>query len=196
MFIDFVALQLVDLVAALVLLAVYVLFFVEHDSRRVAPGFLLSGFIATVTGLYMIFTWPLPGSFNIAFGELIVLFGSIFFFAGLALQRDWDLLSIAIVSVLAGVAAIIVGIRILDLKLTQAPGIAGLGYLFTGVAGILVLPVYFWKKSMLLRIITTVVILVAAVLWAITGYASYWAHLDEFGKWLPATMHAAPPAGS
>jgi len=196
MFIDYVALMLVNLVIALVLLAVYVAFLIDKDSKRIAPGFLLSGFIGLVTGFGMIFVWPLPGSYNIAFGEPAVLFGALFFFGGLALLRDWDLLSIGIVAVLASIVAVIVGLRLINLKMTQEPVLAGLGFIFTGVGGILTLPTYFFKKSITLRVITTIVILIGAAIWALTGYASYWAHPAQFAKWLPETMRQAAAAAA
>jgi len=37
-----------------------------------------------------------------------------------------------------------------------------------------------------------VIFLAAAAIWAFTGYGSYWAHLQAFGKWAPATMPPAP----
>ncbi len=197
MFIDYVALMLVNLVIALVLLAVYVAFLIDSDPKRIAPGFLLTGFIAIVTGFAMNFAWPLPGSANIVFGEPSVLLGGIFFFTGIALIREWDLLSLGIAAALSGIVAIILGIRLLGkVPPTQEPALAGLGFIFAGIGAILMLPTYFLKKSVPLRAITAIVILIAAAIWAITGYASYWAHPEAFGKWLPETLrHAAAAAG-
>jgi len=188
-FIDYVALMLVNLVIALVLLAVYVAFLIDSDPKRIAPGFLLTGFIAIVTGFAMNFTWPLPGSANIVFGEPSVLLGGILFFAGLAIVYEWDLLSIGIAGVLASIVAIILGIRLLgSVPQTQSPLLAGLGFIFVGIGGILTLPTYFLKKSIPMRAITAIVILIAALIWAITAYGAYWEHPAAFGKWLP-TIH-------
>lgn len=79
MFIDYITLMLINLVAGLVLLAAYVYFGLdEPNQKRWIPGFGVVGAIALVTGLHMTFTWPVIGSFNIAFGETTVLFGILF----------------------------------------------------------------------------------------------------------------------
>ncbi len=195
MFIDYVALMLVNLVIALVLLAVYVAFLIDSDPKRIAPGFLLTGVIAVVTGFAMNFAWPLPGSANIVFGEPSVLLGAVFFFTGLALVKEWDLLSMGIAAAFAGIVAVILGIRLLGkVPPTQEPLLAGLGFIFAGVGAILMLPTYFLKKNVPIRTITAIVLVIAAVIWAVTGYGAYWAHPEAFGKWLPETLRQAAAA--
>lgn len=186
LFIDYVALMLANLVFALVLLAVYAAFLIDSDPKRIAPGFLLVGFVAAVTGFGMSFTWPLPGSANLVFGEPSILLGVLFFFTGLSILKEWDLLTMGIGAVIAGVVAIILGIRLLgNVPETQSPVIAGLGYIFAGAGAILMLPTYFFKKSTGWRAITAIVVTIAAVLWAITAIGSYWMHPAAFAKWLP-----------
>src|SRR4030042_2280397 len=140
MFIDYLTVMLINLVAGLLLLALHLVAFMERNPKKLAPGFLLTGFIGAATGLHMTLTWPLPGSHNIAFREMSLLFGALFFFAGLALLREWDLLGLGIYAVLAGVAAVVVGARILNLGLTKQPLVTFLGFLLTGGGGILTPP--------------------------------------------------------
>jgi putative membrane protein len=194
MFVDYLTLMLVNLVAGLLLLAVHLVFFMEQDSKRLAPGFLLTGSLGAATGLHMTLKWPLPGPHNIAFGEMSLLFGALFFFAGLALLREWDLLGLGIYAVLAGLAAVVVGARILNKSLTQEPVLTFLGYLFTGVGGILTLPAYLLHKSLAFRIVVALVLLVGAAIWAFTGYGSYWVHLESFAKYFPGGPPPAPAA--
>ena len=52
--------------------------------------------IALITGLHMTLTWPIPGSFNIAFGEATVLFGILFVGTSLTLVMGWELLTLGI----------------------------------------------------------------------------------------------------
>ncbi|KAB8330051.1 DUF981 family protein [Scytonema tolypothrichoides VB-61278] len=67
MFINYITLMLINLVAGLVLLAGYVYFGLDHaNQKRWIPGFGMTGAIALVTGLHMIFTWPVIGSYNLA----------------------------------------------------------------------------------------------------------------------------------
>ncbi len=190
MFVDFLTLMLVNLVAGLLLLALHLVFFIERDPKRLAPGFLLTGFLGTTTGLYMVLKWPLPGAHNIAFGEMGLLFSALFLFAGLALLLEWDLLGLGIYGVLASLAALVVGVRILNKGMTAAPLLSFLGFLFTGVGGILTLPAYALRKSLTFRVVVAVLLLLGAAIWAFTGYGSYWAHLESFAKYFPG---GAPP---
>ncbi|HVP19446.1 MAG TPA: DUF981 domain-containing protein [Spirochaetia bacterium] len=188
MFIDFLTLMLMNLVVALVLFALFMGRLIDRDPKKVVPGFLLTGFIALMTGFRMIFTWPLPGPYNFAYGEMTVAYGGLFFMAGLAIVFGWDLITVGIYAFFAGIAAVIIGLRILTLGLTNEPVLAFAGFALTGISAILTLPALFFKEARVLRIILSVLLLVCAVIWAFTGYAAYWGHFDAFAKWAPATM--------
>jgi len=192
MFIDYLTVMLLNLVAGLFLLALFVFKYFEKDQKIMAPGFLITGFIGTVTGFHMIFTWPLPGSNNIAFGEMELLFGVLFLVAGIAVLKDWDLLTITLYAMFAGVAAIVVGISLMSHNMTKSPLLAGLGYILAGAGAVLTFPVYLLKKNKAVRVIVALVLLAAAGIWALTTYASYFEHLGAFAKWLPSTIPAAP----
>jgi putative membrane protein len=71
--------MLINLVAGLAFVAPYVYRGLGiPDQKHWVPGFAMSGFVALAVGLYMIWNWPLPGSYNIAIGDLPVLFGIVF----------------------------------------------------------------------------------------------------------------------
>ncbi|WP_455382745.1 DUF981 family protein [Salinispira pacifica] len=186
MFIDFLALMLINLVAGLLLFAVYFFWFLEEGQKKMAAGFLAVGFIQTVTGLDVIFRWPLPSSYNVGFGEPAVMFGVLFFVLGLALLLEWDLLSLGIVAVLFGAVAVVVGIRMLSLGMTKEPILTFFGYLLSGIVGLAALPGYYLREYPIVRALVALAALGAAVLWAITGYASYWGHLESFAKYKPS----------
>ncbi len=188
MFIDFLTLMLTNLVVSLVLFALFMGRLIDTEPKKMIPGFLLTGFIALVTGFRMIFTWPLPGPYNFPYGEMTVFYGGMFFMAGLAIAFGWDLITVGIYSFFAGIASIIIGVRVLNLNLTSEPLLAAAGFVLTGISAILTLPALYFKKAKALRIVLAVILLVCAVLWAITGYAAYWQHFDAFAKWTPATM--------
>ena len=95
------------------------------------------GVIALANGLRMIWNWPLPGSYNIAYGELSALFGIIFLGAALALEKGWRLLTVGIYACFAGLAAAIVGLRIIVLGMTKQPLVSGAGMILAGVGGAL-----------------------------------------------------------
>jgi putative membrane protein len=193
--IDFLTLMLVSMTAGLFLLAYYVYRGIgAENTKRWVPGFAMTGFIAVVTGLRMIFTWPLSGSYNIAFGEMSVLFGVLFLGAALALWKDWEMRTVSIYALFAGAAAIVVGARIISLGMTKSPVVSGIGFILTGLGGLfawlccLAEPILSLRTNQTLRAIGAIVLILAAAIWAFTGYVAYWDHLESFSNWVPLTM--------
>ena len=83
--------------AGLVVLAFFVAFAVHKDDLRCwSPAFLITGLIASITGFVMSFTWPLPYPYNIAFGELSVMFGMLYLAAALSQIKGWSLMPVSI----------------------------------------------------------------------------------------------------
>lgn len=186
MFIDYITLMLINLAAGLVLLAGYVYFGLDSSNqRRWIPGFGVVGAISLVTGLHMTFTWPVPGSFNLAFGETTILFGILFIGTSLALAMGWELLTLSIYGFFAGLVSLLIGFRFINLGLTQSPLLSGIGFILVGLGGIFAAPTLYLKKSRLLRSIGAIVLIVAAFIFAYIGLTSYWAHLAIFSTWQP-----------
>ena len=195
MLIDYLTLMLVSMTAGLLLLAYYVYRGLDDENpQRWVPGFVMTGFIALITGLHMSLTWPLPGSFNIAYGEMSVLFGILFLGAALALWKGWEMPTVAIYAFFAGVAAVVVGARIINLGMTKRPLVSGMGFILSGLGGIfawlccLAKPILSLQTNRMLRAIGALVLVGAALIWALTGYMAYWEHLASFAEWIPATM--------
>jgi putative membrane protein len=185
-FINYITLMLINMVTGLALLASFVYHGFDSNPKRWIPGFGMVGAIALATGLPMIWTWPVVGSFNIAFGETTVLFGILFVTTAIALAMNWDLYPITVYGFFAGITAILIGIRIINLDLTRRPLMSGLGFILTGLGGVLAAPtLVFLKDNRPWRILGTVVLIVAAVIWAITGYLAYWGHIADYGNWQP-----------
>ena len=189
MFINYITLMLINLVAGLFLLAGYVYFGLNRtNQKRWVPGFGMTGAIALVTGLHMIFTWPVTGSFNIAYGETTVLFGILFLGTAIALAQGWDLLTVAIYGFFAGLAAIVIGVRIINLGLTKSPLLSGIGFILTGLGGVFAAPTLYFQSIRTLRIIGAIVLVAAALIFAFTGYLAYWGHLAGYSNWKPLPM--------
>lgn len=190
MFIDYLTLIMVNLVAGTGLLAYFVYKGLDSENEKYyAPAFGMVGLVALISGLHMTFTWPLPGSFNIAFGESTVLFGAVFLGTGITLARDGDLLPISIYAFFAGLYSVIVGVRIIDLGITKHPVASGLGFLLAGLGGVVAAPgLKFLKENKLIRYFATAVLVAITLFWAYTFYQSLWGHIESFSNWTPPTM--------
>ena len=190
MFIDFLTLVMINLVAGTVLLAWYLWKGIdEKDQRAYAPAFLVIGLLGVITGLEISFTWPLPGAYNVGFGDTSTLFGVVFLATGLALWQGWSLLPTSIYAFFAAIDAIIVGLRIWSLQLTQEPIISSAGFILAGLSGLGVFPFLMWfRKNSTVRWIGIVLLLATAAIWAVTFYGALWGHLASFAKYVPATM--------
>jgi putative membrane protein len=189
MFIDYLTIIMINLVAGTALLAYYLFNgFLAEDQRPFAAGFGLVGLLGVILGLVLTFTWPLPGSYNIAYGEATTLFGGVFLATAFALYQRWDLKPVTIFAFFAGVYAVIVGIRIISLDMTKEPLISGIGFILAGLGGVLAFPAFGLLKNKTFRMLAALVLLVTALLWAFTFYNSLWAHLESFASWVPATL--------
>ncbi len=196
MFIDWVSLLLLNMVAGFCLLAGYVYTGIEDSNQtRWAPGFLIVGAVAVVFGGIIAVTWPLPGPYNPAYGEMSVLLGIIFLGAGVAMAKGWDLSIVAWYALFAGIAAVIIGVRILELKLTLKPLPSGVGFILSGLGGVFAAPTLLYLRgSRAWRALAAVILLAAAAIWATTAYAEYWINMKRLGDWAPLLMRVAGKA--
>jgi putative membrane protein len=197
MFIDYVSLLLVNMVAGLVLLAAYVVAGPEtSEPKKWIPGFGLVGLIALVFGGHMTMTWPIIGPYNSMYGEMSVLLGGLFLGTAVALARGWSLMPLGVYAFFAGVAAVVIGVSIIHLRLTLMPALAGTGFILSGLGGIFAAPTLAWfKDNRKFRIAAAVVLLAAAAIWAMTVYMEYWLHPMMFKAWKPLTMLQEMPKG-
>lgn len=176
--IDFVTLLLVNMSAALVVLAAFLWQGMDRpDNRSWAAAFGIAGLVATVAGFVMTFTWPIPAPYSMAYGEMSVLFGVLFLGASVALAAGWRLLPLGYYAFLPGLAAILLGVRIIHESLTLSPMISGVGFILTGLCGVGACPTLRRPDVRGLRIVGIVVILAAAAIWTATCFPAYWIHM-------------------
>ncbi|MBW4537746.1 MAG: DUF981 domain-containing protein [Myxacorys chilensis ATA2-1-KO14] len=194
MFIDYITLMLINLAAGLSLLSAYVYRGLDEPiQKRWVPGFGVVGAIALVTGLHMVFTWAVPGSYNIAFGETSVLFGILFVGTAWALAAGWELITLAAYGFFAGLAATLIGIRIINLGLTQTPLVTGVAFILTGLGGIFAAPTLHWKSTRSLRTVGALILGLAALIFTVIALKAYWSHLEGFSNWKPLPMRGVTP---
>ena len=186
LFIDYLSLLLINMVAGLAILAFYLFKGIEEEQQgKWAAAFAIPGFIALLNGFHMIWHWPLPGSYNSAFGEPSILFGALLLGASLSLAKGWDLMPLSIYSFFAGLVAVVLGVRIIHLGMTAMPLLSGTGFILTGLAGVFAAPVLYLKKHRAIRVFAALMLLITAAIWAVNGYGAYWMHMDGFTKWMP-----------
>jgi putative membrane protein len=190
MFIDYLTMIMINLVAGSFLLAYYLWRGMDDaDQRPYAAAFFGVGLLSLVAGLHLSFNWPLPGSYNVAYGDTTTLFGVVFLATAIALWQGWSLTPVAIYAFFAGIDAVIVGARILNLGLTKEPLVSAVGFIFAGLGGIGAAPFFlFFQKNRMVRMLGALMMLGVAVLWAVAFYNALWGHMEGFGKWLPPTM--------
>jgi putative membrane protein len=189
MFIDYVALMLINLAAGLTLLAAYLYFGLGSSNQtRWIPSFGVVGTIALITGLHMTLTWPIPGSFNIAFGETTTLFGILLVGTSLTLTMGWELLALGIYGFFAGLVSLLIGFRFISLGLTPVAVPAGIGFILVGLGGVCAAPTLFLKENRFLQTIGAIVLIVAALIFTFIGLSTYWVHIADFATWQPLTM--------
>lgn len=190
MFIDFLTLVMINLVAGTTLLAYYLWKGLDaEDQKPYAAAFGVTGLLSLILGLRLSFTWPLPGAYNVGYGDATTLFGVVFLATAISLAKGWDLLPVSIYGFFAGVDAVIVGLRIWSLQLGKEPLAAAVGFVLAGLGGVFSFPFLRWfRDNKAVRWIAILVLLATAAIWAVTFYASLWSHLASFSKWVPATM--------
>lgn len=176
--IDYVTLMLINMAAALILIGAFLLVGIaKNDTRSWSPPFLMSGLVATITGFAMSFTWPLPSPYNIAFGEMSVLLGVLLLGAGVAIAKGWDLFPICLYAFFAGLVAILIGIRFIDLGLSAKPLLSGIGFILSGICGVCSGLAVKFKQNTCLQICGAIVLFAAAGIWLMTACIAYWGHL-------------------
>lgn len=190
MFVDYLTLMMITILAGLGLLAYYLYVGMSSkEDRSYAASFGIVGVLGLILGLNMVLTWPLPGSYNIVFGEAMVLFGSVFSAAALALGLGWNLRPVTVYAFFAGLYAIIGGSRIISLSLTREPLLSGLGFILAGLTGLLSAPAFrLFQSSVVLRRLAALVVFAIAILWGITFVNALWGHLESFKDWVPLTL--------
>jgi len=195
-FIDYVTLLLVNMAAGYFVLADFVFRGMDaEDQKPWVPAFAIVGLVAAVFGTHMAWTWPLPGSYNSAYGEMSVLLGVLFLGGALALARrapgagdGSGLHALGIYAFFAGLAAILLGVRIIHLGMTNAPMLSGIGFILSGAAGVLVCPGLAVRRCGFCRFLGALLLAGAGLIWAFTAYMAIWMHMAHFAEWKPFTM--------
>lgn len=109
--------------------------------RETAVPMVAVGIVILIIGFWGMFTWPLPGAYNILFFDIYTLFGLIVLGFGLSVYLGFRLQYVGVLSIVSGGIVIAYGARAYQLHLTSTPWAMFLMYLGWGVTAILAFPV-------------------------------------------------------
>ncbi len=191
MYIVYLTVMLINMAAAFFTLAWYIWRGMPCENKRGwLPAFTITGFVALITGLHMTFTWPMPSVYNIAFGEPSIMLGVLLLGGAWAIGKCWNLTPLTVYAFLAGIVAIVLGIRFIESSISQEPIPAGLGLIFSGLVGVLSLPALFLCPrspglSRAIQLLAILLLVIAGAIWAYSGYVTYWDHMQSFTGWNP-----------
>jgi putative membrane protein len=178
MTIDYVTLLLINVAAGLAVLAGFLWWGLTSPNRASwAPAFGICGLVATVGGLAMSFTWPIPAPFGEIYGQSSTLLGVLFLGAAWSLARGWHLLPLAIYAFFSGAMAIVIGVRVIALALVPNAMVPGVGFILTGLAGLSAGLALYRPQAKLPRLLGALELLAAAAIWSVTGYYALWMHM-------------------
>jgi len=105
-----------------------------------AIPFLSVGMVALILSLWGEMTWPLPGSYNILFWDVFLLFGIVLISFGVAFYRGTRVQYSGLMALAAGIIVIFYGVTAYQQGLTREPLETLLLYLGFGAVAILSLP--------------------------------------------------------
>lgn len=185
-FVDSLTVMLIGLAMGLALGAFYFFFKAREDEKMlnalIVPAFVV-GLFDFMSGFLMSFAWPLPGAYNMLFGDPLLLFGLILVMTSVAYYKKMNLGLIPILSMLLGIYVLVGAYSIVDLKLESGNDlITAMGlYIFSGI-GALLAPIAYIKPtsgSKYLYYAEWIILGVATVFALIIGYGGYFEHLQS-----------------
>ena len=199
MFVDYLTVMMVAVVAGAVITIVYGLMFLDAplaDQRPWGWAFGIVGLLLGVTGLHLVLTWPLPGAYNIVMGEPALYFGVVLLGTAFAIRAGESLMPLAVLAIFGGIANIFLSIAMLVHGLSRNPPLWALAYAAIGLAAVLApLVVHKVRALRWVPLVAGGLLAIGALIFALGGYGAYLEHTSAeggFGKWVPPAMRQGP----
>lgn len=199
MFVDYLTVMMVAVVAGAVIAIVYGLMFLDApvaDQRPWGWAFGIVGLLLAATGLHLVLTWPLPGAYNIVMGEPALYFGLVLLGTAFAIRAGESLMPLAVLAFFGGIANLFLSIAMLVHGLSRNPPLWAFAYAAIGLAAALS-PLIVHRVSALrwAPLVAGGLLTLGALIFALGGFGAYLEHTsaDEgFGKWVPPVMREKP----
>ena len=199
MFVDYLTVMMVAVVAGAVVTIVYGLMFLDAplaDQRPWGWAFGIVGLLLGVTGLHLVLTWPLPGAYNIVMGEPALYFGLVLLGTAFAIRAGESLMPLAVLAIFGGIANIFLSIAMLVHGLSRNPPLWALAYAAIGLAAVLSpLVVHRVRTLRWVPLVAGGLLAIGALIFALGGYGAYLEHTSAeggFAKWVPPAMRQGP----
>ena len=199
MFVDYLTVMMVAVVAGAVVTIVYGLMFLDAplaDQRPWGWAFGIVGLLLGVTGLHLVLTWPLPGAYNIVMGEPALYFGLVLLGTAFAIRAGESLMPLAVLAIFGGLANIFLSIAMLVHGLSRNPPLWALAYAAIGFAAVLApLVVHRVRTLRWVPLVAGGLLAIGALIFALGGYGAYLEHTSAeggFAKWVPPAMRQGP----
>ncbi|MDE1823490.1 MAG: DUF981 family protein [Candidatus Micrarchaeota archaeon] len=155
--------------------------------RLKAHGLVLASLAvpSLVLALFTSAIWPLPGSYNIIYGDAFLLFSVVLLSAGLLLYyvpRQYPVISVPLL--FAGLFSIIYGASVYANSLSSEPLLAGAFFALEGLAAASTAYAIMRKNPMFTNIAIFLFVL-ATLAVAVIDVPAIFAHATSFAKWVP-----------
>jgi len=109
--------------------------------HETAVPMMAMGLVILLVGFWGLFTWPLPGAYNILFFDMYTLLGIIVLGFGASVALHFRLQYVGVLSLVSGFWVLAYGWRAYQLNLTSTPWATFLIYIGFGVTAFLAFPV-------------------------------------------------------
>lgn len=190
-FIDPLTVMLLSLGMSALLLALY--YFRVGSGKKdisslVVPAFIL-GLFNAVSGFLMSFTWPLPGSYNMLFGDPLLVLGLLMIAGSYMISKGMDVKALSLLGFLLGIYLLVGMIGITQFHMeTGNDWLTATGlYAFSMLAAIFSPILYLKPKgsnryAYYFEVFLLVVVMLLALL---IGYMGFYEHLGAFSTYFP-----------
>ena len=192
LFIDSLTVMLFSLGISALMLAIYVyrIALLKKNASALALPIIGFGVFNVASGFMMSFTWPLPGSYNMLFGDPLLMLGILMTIGGYMLLKGMDIKILSVIGFFLGIYVLVGSIGMVSYGLeTGLDMLLAMGlYIFAGLAGVFS-PIICMnsKGSGRYAFYFLVFLLVMTALIALfIGYNGFYEHLHAFGKYFPA----------
>ncbi|MDE1851744.1 MAG: DUF981 family protein [Candidatus Micrarchaeota archaeon] len=158
-----------------------------NAERLKAHGILLTALAvpSLALALFTSAVWPLPGSYNIIFGDVFLLFSAVVLAAGLLLYlvpRQYSTVSVPLL--FAGLLSVVYGAAIYVNGMTSSPLVASGFFVLEGLAAVSMAYSITNRNRTPLNL-SIILIVLASLAVAAIYLPSIFSHATAFAKWVP-----------